>query len=245
MVYLEALAKALKDDDPLTRMRVANALKALEDSRATMPLVEALEDPCEGVRREAAWALSCVGDERARPAFHKALLEGNDSLRFWAAIGLQRVGDKGSVEGLIGALKDPDEAVKLQAVYALAKIGDRRAVEPLLEALDDEDAYVQEAARDNLRDAFGVDTGSGYAEAARILSERSAEQYKLNRRLEKTLQTLGRLGGELGEVLDEDLYRVLFNEQGFDEDEAIDLVIGLLIMGLVYSPKPGYTRISV
>lgn len=245
MVYLEALAKALKDDDPLTRMRVANALKALEDPQATMPLLEALEDPCEEVRRTVAWALSCVGDERARPAFLKALHEEDYSLRFWATIGLQRVGDKGSIEGLLGVLKDPDEAVRLQAVYALAEIGDKRAVGPLLEALDDEDTYVQEAARDNLRDSFGVDTGSGYVEAARLLSERSTRQYKLNRRLEKALQTLGRLGGESGEVLDEDLYRVLFNEQGFDEDEAIDLIIGLMTEGLVYTPKLGYTRISV
>ncbi len=65
MAYMEALAKALKDDDPLTRERVANTLKELEDPRATMPLVEALKDPCEDVRKAAAWALSWVGDERA------------------------------------------------------------------------------------------------------------------------------------------------------------------------------------
>ncbi len=46
-------------------------------------------------------------------------------------------------------------------------------------------------------------------------------------------------------MLDEDLYRVLFDEQGFDEDEAIDLVVGLMTEGLVYTPKRGYTRISV
>ena len=47
MAYMEELAKALKDDDPLTRERVANALKELEDPRATMPLVEALGNQCE------------------------------------------------------------------------------------------------------------------------------------------------------------------------------------------------------
>ena len=73
--------------------------------------------------------------------------------------------------------------MRLQAVYALAEIGDKRAVEPLLEALEDEDTYVQEAARDNLRDTFGVDTGAGYVEAARLLCERSTRQCKLNRRL--------------------------------------------------------------
>ena len=176
------------------------------------------------MRRAAAWALSWGGDERARPALIRALENGNDSVRLWAASGLRRVGDESTVKALVGALSDSYESVRLQAVYALAAIGDKRDVEPLLETLDDEDTYVQEAARGNLRDAFGVDTGSGYMEAARLLSERSAGQCKLNRRLEKVLQTLGRLGGESGEVIDEDLYRVLFDEQGFDEDEAIDLV---------------------
>ena len=245
LAYVEGLAEGLKDEDPEVRMRVANALKELKDPRATMPLVEAVGDPCEEVRRAAARTLSSVGDERARPAFIKTLREGDFSLRFWAAIGLQKVGDEGAVEGLIGALKDPDEGVRLQAVYALAEIGDRRAVEPLLEALEDEDANVQEAARDNLRDAFGVDVGVGYVEAARLLCERSARQCKLNRRLEKVLQTLGRLGGESGEVLDEDLYRVLAVEHGFDEDEALDLIVELLRAGLVYTPKRGYTRINV
>ena len=81
---------------------------------------------------------------------------------------MQKVGDEGSVKGLIGALKDPDEGVRLQAIYALAEIGDRRAVDPLIEVLDDEDTDVQDAARDNLRDAFGVDVGRGYEEAARL-----------------------------------------------------------------------------
>jgi len=79
-------------------------------------------------------------------------------------------------------------------------------VEPLLEALDDEDTYVQEAARDNLRDAFGVDVGVGYVEAARLLCERSAGQSKLNRRLEKVLKAVRKLGGESGEVLERGIY---------------------------------------
>ncbi len=80
MAYIEELAKALRDDDPLTRERVANALRELEDPRATMPLVEALGDPCVDVRGAATWALSWVGDERARPALIGALENGDDSV---------------------------------------------------------------------------------------------------------------------------------------------------------------------
>jgi len=245
LAYVEGLARGLKDEDPEVRLRVANALKALEDPRATLPLVEALGDPCGDVSRAAIRTLSSIGDERARPALLKALREENFSLRLWAAIGLQKIGDEDSVEGLIEALRDPDEGVRLQAVYALAGIGDKRAVKPLQEALDDEDTYVQEAARNHLRDVFGVDTGVGYVEAARLLSERSVGQCKLNLRLEKVLKVVGRLGGESGEVLDEDLYRVLSVEHGFNEDEAIGLTIELMRAGLVYTPKLGYTRISV
>jgi len=245
MAYLEELTKALKHEDPETRVRVANALKQLEDSRATLPLIEALNDSCEDVRKAAAWALSRVGDKRARPAFIRALKDRTDSVRLWAAIGLQRVGDESAVEALIETLSDPYDIVREQAVLALAEIGDKRAVEPLLEALDDEDTGVQEAARDTLRETFGVDVGDGYDEAARLLSERSARQCKLNRGIEKVLNVVGRLGSGSGEVLDEDLYRVLSIEHGIDEDEAIDLIVELIRAGLVYTPKQGYTRISV
>ena len=117
-------------------------------------------------------------------------------------------------------------------------------MDPFLEVLGYEDTFFHDAARDNLRDAFGVDVGCGFVEAARRLSEKSARQYKLNRRLEKVLQAVGSLGGESGEVLDKDLYRVLSVEHGFDENETLDLVVGLLRAGLVYTPKLGYTRSS-
>ena len=245
MAYIMELATALKQEDPETRVRILKALMELKDPRATPSLLEALDDCCLEVRRAAMRALSWIGDKRSRPAFIEALRDEDFSLRFWAAIGLQKVGDEDSVEALLGALGDPDEVVRLHAVRALAKIGDRRAVQPLLEALKDKDTYVQEAARDNLRDAFGVDVGVGYVEAARLLNERSARQCQLNRRLQKVIKAVGSLGGDTGEVLDEELYRVLSVEHGFDEDEALDLVVELLIAGLVYTPKLGHIRISV
>lgn len=245
MAYMKELAKALKDDDPLTRERVANALKELEDPRATMPLVEALGDPCGDVRRAAALALSWVGDERAGPALIGALEDKNDSVRLWAASGLRRVGDESAVEALIKALSDPYDSVREQAVLALAKTGDNKAVKPLLEALDDKDVRVQEATRFTLRETFGVDVGRGYEVAERLLSERNARQHKLNLGLEKVLKAVRSLGGESCEVLDEDLYQVLSVEHGIDEDEAIGLIVELIRAGLVYTSKPGYTKISV
>ena len=82
-----------------------------------------------------------------------------------------------------------------------------------------------------------MDVGVGYVEAARLLSERSAGQCKLNRRLETVLKAVGRLGGESGELLEGDLYRVLNVEYGFNEDEALDLIVELMRAGLVYTPR--------
>ena len=157
LAYIEALAQALRDEDPGTRERVVNALKQLEDPRATLPLIEALDDSCEEVRRAVAWALSWVGDERARPTLIETLGDGNESVRLWAASGLRRVGDESAVEALIEALSDSYDSVREQAVLALARIGDRRAIDPLIGALDDEDANVRMEADFSLQEAFKIE----------------------------------------------------------------------------------------
>ena len=73
MAYIDELVKALKSDDPDIRVRVARALKELEDPRATIPLVEALNDEVQEVRRAAAFALHWVGDERTLDTFIELL----------------------------------------------------------------------------------------------------------------------------------------------------------------------------
>ena len=63
-------------------MRVANALKELEDPRATIPLMEALNyEENEDVRRSVAWALHWVANERVLPKLIEMLGDGNDSVR--------------------------------------------------------------------------------------------------------------------------------------------------------------------
>lgn len=252
MAYVIGLAKGLKDEDPETRVRVANALMALEDPRATLPLVEALGDSCEHVRRAVARALSWVGDDRARPAFIKALREEDFSLRFWAAIGLQKVGDKGSVESLLGALKDPDEGVRLQAIYALAEIRDRRAVDPLIEVLDDEDTDVQEAARDNLRYAFGI-VYDPEIEQSRIIPEKKTVEFESlpieeQRRIKRQLQVIYEKIEEMEQiqrpVRDDKLYDALYEEHGIRRIEASQHIGTLLENRTIFSPKPGYYAIA-
>jgi HEAT repeat protein len=244
MAYITELAKALKQENQVTRVRILKALEKLEDPRATPSILEALDDCCQEVRRTAMQALSWIGDERARPSFLEALRDDDFSCRFWAAIGLQKVGDESCLEELIKALRDPDEGVRYQAVYALAEIGDRRAVNPLLEALEDECAHVREAAMFNLRKVFGVPVPSDFEKAERQMEEYSLEQRGLNEKMETVLSMIIKFEQASGAVRDEVLYPALASEHEIGDDEALDVVIQLMKIGLIDSLENGY-RVSV
>ena len=241
MAYVIGLANGLKDEDPETRVRVAKALMALEDPRATLPLVEALGDPCGDVRRAAARALSWVGDERERPTFIKALRDGDDSVRLWAAAGLERIGDASCVDALVGALGDPYESVRNYAVQALARIGDMRAVEPLIQTLDDEDSSVRSAALVSLREDFGVEIPSDFDQAFRQMSQ----QVSIDGKMALVLNVVSRLEHTSGVARDEELYRVLETEHGLEQDEVRALMLQLLKKNLIHWPKSGFTQICV
>ena len=61
--YIQGLLTALKEADTDTRIKVASALRMLEDKRTTEGLMNALDDECEEVRHEAVRALSSIADE--------------------------------------------------------------------------------------------------------------------------------------------------------------------------------------
>jgi len=97
--YIEELVKALSHENPEIRGKVAGALKALEDARATEPLIKALENERDKeVRRELAFALQWVADERALPTFIRLLEDDNESMRMWAAYGLGNLGDSRAIK---------------------------------------------------------------------------------------------------------------------------------------------------
>ena len=156
LAYIEELKKALRHHDPDVRIKVANALKELEDPRATIPLIEALDD-CEEVRRDVAWALQGCADHRALPTLIQMLRDHNDSVRLWATIRLQRLGDTEAVIPLTRSLSDEYDAVRENAVIALGKIGDRRAINPLIKALDDPDSNVRTEAEYSLKEVFKIE----------------------------------------------------------------------------------------
>jgi len=245
VAYIEELAKALRHEDPEVRVNVANALKELEDPRATMPLIEALKDECEEVRRAVAWALHWCADERARNTFIEMLQDRNESVRLWAAHGLQRVGDDTAVEALIKALKDTYASVREQAIVVLAKIGNTRAIGPLTKALEDEDPRVRSTALVNLRESFGVEKSSDFEQAMRLMREYSQRQCQLNEQLLKVLVVISEMEEASGMVKKAGYYCVLSAEYGIDEDRARYLLVQLMKKGLVYAPKLGYTQLYI
>jgi len=58
LAYIEELVKALSHENPEIRVKVAGALKALKDVRATEPLMRA---------REENWRMPCTGLQMRGP----------------------------------------------------------------------------------------------------------------------------------------------------------------------------------
>ena len=245
MFYGEGLVRGLKDADPEVRVRVANALRDLEDPRATMPLVEALGDPYGEVRRAAAWGLSWVGDERARPALIRALEDENQSVRLWSASGLRGLGDESAVEPLIQRLSDPYDSVREQAVLALARIGDRRAVESLIKALDDEDTQVRMAADSCLRNAFKIEYDPDTKQAKFIPEEKTVEfdalppdeRERIDSQLETVLKMIKNLEAQTGACRDDKLYNALYEDHGIGRRQVARLIAILKKKGSIHTPR--------
>lgn len=63
---------------------VADALRVVEDSRATRSLFEDLKDPDEDMRKAVTMAMSPVAYERATEVFNELLSDGDDNVKLWA-----------------------------------------------------------------------------------------------------------------------------------------------------------------
>lgn len=87
--YIQGLLTALEEADTETRIKVASALRMLEDKRTTIGLIKALDDACEGVRYEAIRALSTVADPSSFNVLVFRLRDEDWIIRRWAAFGLR------------------------------------------------------------------------------------------------------------------------------------------------------------
>ena len=96
---VEALIKALADEDPLTAGLAGNALAKI-GSPSVLSLIEVVKarvesdrnDAPTGVRILALRALSQIRDHRAIPSMMKILSEESAVLQYWAQEGLNRLG---------------------------------------------------------------------------------------------------------------------------------------------------------
>ncbi len=88
---VDALIKALADEDPLTAGLAGNALVKI-GSPSVLPLLKVMNEALPGVRVVALRTLSEIRDQRAIPIMMKCLSEESAFLQYWAQQGLERLG---------------------------------------------------------------------------------------------------------------------------------------------------------
>jgi len=145
--------RALKDEDPYTRMAAVWILSQLDTKTDLIPhFFQALKDENLDVRTHAATALGKeeVRDEEVVSLIIKVLDVNNRLLLKDAAKALGEIGSPEAVPYLIKTLKDEDPDVRKQAAEALGEIGSPKAVPHLIKALEDEDQDVREVAAEAL-----------------------------------------------------------------------------------------------
>jgi len=165
------LINVLKDDNPLVRRSIIQALGEIGDVRAVQPIVEMLHD--EQVRNIAIQALGEIGDVSAVQSIVEMLwdekvcqvaiqvLDGfgwepensESGALYW--IGKQqwnecvKIGSP-AVEPLIRILDHKEPDIREAAAKVLGGINDAKSVEPLIERLKEEKGKVRIAAANSL-----------------------------------------------------------------------------------------------
>ena len=134
---IEALRKAMKDEDSDVRQHALFALTQIGDKAAAAALVEALKDRSWQVRAKAAFGLGLRGGRNGVDALVDALQDTTWQVREQAAWGLGLQGDARAIEPLINALRDDSPEVREKAAWALGLKGDKRSVDALIAALRD------------------------------------------------------------------------------------------------------------
>lgn len=125
------LRACLRDEDPIVRMRAADALADIGDDAMVRPLATMAEgDPDPEVRGHAAEALGKLQAHSTIPLLAKLEREAPAPLKVWYASALARLGEQGAVRRLIRYAANDDLAVSFKATLVLAEnspTGDPRA----------------------------------------------------------------------------------------------------------------------
>lgn len=175
-VTAETQSAQLAAGDVADRIRAAERLARLGDTKAVLPLIDTLAGAKEiALRVKAAEALGSLRDKRAVDALVVAAAAQQPELRVAAVSALGLIGDHLAAEALFAAIGDAQPAVRdaaivslsalgisvekvapdlsssswqvrAAAVATLARLGDRSAVPLLVSALRDADSRVRSEA---------------------------------------------------------------------------------------------------
>jgi beta-lactamase regulating signal transducer with metallopeptidase domain/TolA-binding protein len=141
-----AAIDGLTSPDRMVRMRAANSLCTIRDSRAVEPLIRALADSDRGVLVAVVGALGAFADPRAADPLLALWNKAEDVIRPQLAWALATIGDRRAVEPIMGALQERLSSAKQAGSWeadswlmrryaeALGQLRDARAI-PLLKEL--------------------------------------------------------------------------------------------------------------
>ncbi len=133
------------------RETVVDALGALEDPEALVPLLALLDGADPGLEKRVLRVIEPILDARAGDVLIRVLADPDDEVRVLAASYLGTLGVRAAVPALLALTgKDTPSALRLQSIRSLGLIGDVRATAPLVELVERGDADARVEAADAL-----------------------------------------------------------------------------------------------
>jgi HEAT repeat protein len=138
---------------PEVREAVANALGALGDARAVLPLIGKIEDPRPSVRAAVARALGALRDPRSSSALLLALRDSDSGVMIAVVRALGALAETAATAPLSALLRERSEPAARRAILlALGRIGSVEAGQALVRELgSDEPGREREAVLAALR----------------------------------------------------------------------------------------------
>lgn len=175
---VDALIRALGDDQPDVRAEVCATLGELGDPGATHALIKRLADGVAVVRQNAAIALGSLASPAGFAPLAEALHDGPADLRFQAATSLAEIDPARAFDHVVAALEDRDPHVVAAAALSVGAIASElgelasQAMTALVPSLE----HADRAARFDVAYALaelGDDSGRAVLAAALVDPERS------------------------------------------------------------------------
>jgi HEAT repeat protein len=140
-----AFCEAMSDENPMLRLKAAEALGRLGDTHGVPFLIEALDDPTPSVRREAVRGLGNIRDAQAVLPLCEVVKGGSQGLGPLALDSLVKIGEA-AVLPLCEVAGSGSISFRETAIRLLGAVGDGRAVPTLCLALGEKDIRLRTEA---------------------------------------------------------------------------------------------------